>query len=457
MTTSLSSTESRERESGAPWGSSGRNPNLILRVLDRATRPPWLTVYAVLNLSLSLMIGVRHHVEVEGPIGPNGDIASGDFMAFYTGAVFVREGRGRELYDLTTQREYQLELTGPPNTQWQPYINPPMLAVALAPLAVLPYRHAYWAFTVLTLLAFVGSIVLLRPNLTYLARDRLTWLTTVILTASWLPLFRSMAGGQNSMFTVLLLVALYAGWRENRMILAGVALGLLSYKPQFGLLLGVAFLARGMWVALTAAGVTAVAHYALGAAFTGADWPLRMIDTLRLHRALEQQIFSTHFSILPTATHSLPAPIAAWVAAIGLGGVAILCVWLVRRVGPADARFPVLYGLLVCGTLLVSPHMQHYDVAILAIPALLTLDYCLSQGRRPSLIVRLLLAAGFLLYPVYHVSESIGFQPLFLWPVALFIWDWRLLVSSGSVSEGKAEEQEPGGATALHGAPAWHT
>ncbi len=64
-----------------------RRPNVILRVLDRATRPPWLTFYAVLNLSLSLMIGVRHHRAVEGPLGPGGDIASGDFMAFYTGAV----------------------------------------------------------------------------------------------------------------------------------------------------------------------------------------------------------------------------------------------------------------------------------------------------------------------------------------------------------------------------------
>lgn len=455
VTESRSLTDSRGRSpKEASPRSNRRRPNVILRVLDRATRPPWLTFYAVLNLSLSLMIGIRHHRAVEGPLGPEGDIASGDFMAFYTGAVFVGEGRGRELYDLAAQNEYQLELTGPPNTWWQPYINPPLFAVALAPLASLSYRYAYWTFAVLTLLAFIGSIVLLKPKLTHLARDRLTWFTTVALTASWLPLFRSIAGGQNTLFTILLLAGLYAAWRDERMILAGVMLGLLSFKPQFGLLLGVVFLARGMWVALTAAGATVVAHYAVGAVFVGVDWPLRMIETLRLHRTLEQEIFSNHVSILPTASYSLPGPLAVWVAAIGIAVVAIMCVWQARRIGPTDARFPVLYGLLICGTLLVSPHLQHYDVAILAIPTLLTLDYLLGQGRRPSLILRLLLAGGFLFYPIYRVGASIGFQPLFFWLVAAFIWEWTLLVSRQSANEPEEEHLEASVGNALHGAPA---
>jgi hypothetical protein len=401
------------------------------------------------------MIGVRHHRAVDGPIGPEGDIVSGDFMAFYTGAVFVHEGRGRELFDLATQRAYQLELTGPPNTQWQPYINPPLLAVALSPLTSLPYRYAYWAFSGLALLGFIGAMVLLKSKLTYLARDRLTWFTTLALTASWLPLFRSMASGQNSLFTIFLLVGLYAAaWKDNRMILAGVWLGLISYKPQFGLLLGVVFLARGMWLALTAAGVTAAAHYALGAVFMGADWPLRMMDTLRLHRTLEQQIFGNHISILPVASHSLPGPLAGWVAAIAIAGVAVLCVWQARRIGPTDGRFPVLYGLLICGTLLVSPHLQHYDVSILAIPTVLTLDYMLGQGRPPSLLLRLLLVFGFLFYPIYRIGASLGFQPLFLWLVAAFIWSWTVLAWRESGKGPEAGQHEANARNALHGAPA---
>ncbi len=451
---SPSSMEGRDSGSREDSSRAGRAPHLMLRVLDRATRPPVLTFLAVFNLSLSLMIAVRHHSTVEGPLGPDGNVAAGDFMAFYTGAMFVNQGRGRELYDLDRQRGYQLELTGPPNRKWQPYINPPLLATALAPLASLSYRYAYWSFAVLTLLAFIGSMALLKPKLAHLARDRLIWFTTLALTASWLPLFRSMAGGQNTLFTILLLVGLYAAWRDNRMILAGVALGLLSYKPQLGLLLGAVFLARGMWVSLMAAGATAAAHYAVGAFFMGADWPLRMIGALRLHRTLEQQIIANHFSILPTATHSLPGPLAVWVAAIGISGVAVLCVWQARRIEPTDHRFPVLYALLICGTLLVSPHLQHYDVAILAIPTLLTIDYLLGRGRPPSVIWRLLLTAGFLFYPIYQIGASIGFQPLFLWLVSVFIWDWMLLVSRQSAREMEVEQDESSAGNVLHGAPA---
>ena len=110
-------------------------------------------------------------------------------------------------------------------------------------------------------------MVLLRPKLPSLTRDRFAWFTTLALTASWLPLFRSMAAGQNSLFTIFLLAGLFAAWKDNRMILAGVWLGLISYKPQFGLLVGLVFLARGMWVALASAGATAAAHYALVARY----------------------------------------------------------------------------------------------------------------------------------------------------------------------------------------------
>lgn len=106
------------------------------------------------------------------------------------------------------------------------------------------------------------------------------------------------------------------------------------------------------------------------------------------------------------------------------------------------------------GTMLVSPHLQHYDVAILAIPTLLTLDYLLGQGRPPSVILRLMLAVCFLLYPIYRVGEFIGFQPLFLWLVAVFIWDWMLLVSRQSAMEPEGEQCEPSAGNALHGAPA---
>ena len=406
---------------------------LASRVLDRATRPPVLTLFAALNLVVSLTIAVDHLSSVRGVLGEDGTIVTGDFMAFYTGASFMREGDGRELYDLTAQYRYQMELAGPPNTKWQPYVNPPLLAVALAPLSALPYRYAYMGFAGLMMIAFVGVILLLKPELPALTRDRTTWVTALVLTASWLPLFRVIVGGQNTVLTLLLLTGIYVAWRGGRPVTAGVFLGLLTYKPQFALLMGLVFVARGMKTALAAAGVTAGAHYLLGAVFAGTDWPLTMLRSLRGYRLIEEENFSTHFSLLPTLSHSLPEAAAWLLAGVAITAVIVVVVRLARQIEPGDAGFPLLYGLVVAGGMLVSPHLQHYDVAILALPVLLCLDSLLKEGRVPGVPARLLLAAGFVLYPVYRLGEALGFQPLFLWLLAVFLWAWTLLRRAGPV------------------------
>ena len=406
---------------------------LASRVLDRATQPPVLTLFAVLNLVVSLTIAVNHLRSVQGVLGEDGSIVTGDFMAFYTGATFVRGGDGRELYDLTSQYRFQMELAGPPNTNWQPYVNPPLLAVALAPLSALPYRYAYMGFAGLMLLAFVGAIILLKPELPALTGDRLTWLTALLLTASWLPLFRAMVAGQNTVLTLLLLTGIYVAWRGSRPVLAGVFLGLLTYKPQFALLMGLVFVARGMKTALAAAGVTAGAHYLLGAVFAGPGWPLTMLRSLRGYRLVEEENVSTHFSLLPTLSHSVPEPAAWLLAGVAITAVIVVVVRFARQIEPGDAGFPLLYGLVVTGGMLVSPHLQHYDVAILALPVLLCLDSLLEEGRAPGVPARLLLAAGFVLYPAYRLGDTIGFQPLFLWLVAVFLWDWVLLRRAGPI------------------------
>jgi hypothetical protein len=33
-----------------------------------------------------------------------------------------------------------------------------------------------------------------------------------------------------------------------------------------------------------------------------------------------------------------------------------------------------------------------------------------------------MLALGYVGYPVYQLADAVGFQPLTLWPVLLFVW-----------------------------------
>ena len=104
----------------------------------------------------------------------------------------------------------------------------------------------------------------------------------------------------------------------------------------------------------------------------------------------------------------------------------------------------VAAALAITGTLLLSPYFQYYDAGVLVLPVLLGLDYTLQQGRQPSATLRLLLLAGYVLYPIYEVSRTIHFQPLLLWPVLIFIWLTRIL-SSPAASAQKAGETSPVG------------
>src|SRR5205085_2881237 len=69
-----------------------------------------------------------------------------DFIAFYTGGSFAREGRAAQLYNLSAvqsferslARRYGVELGGAMGPWW----NPPFYAWVFAPLSYLPFRAA---------------------------------------------------------------------------------------------------------------------------------------------------------------------------------------------------------------------------------------------------------------------------------------------------------------------------
>src|SRR5579883_2824123 len=84
-----------------------------------------------------------------------GRIAKGDpdFTVFYTAARMIREGHGRQLYDLSAQFQVQHEFA----TDWDirkgplPYIHPPFEALLFVPVSFLPYTRAFIAWELISL------------------------------------------------------------------------------------------------------------------------------------------------------------------------------------------------------------------------------------------------------------------------------------------------------------------
>jgi hypothetical protein len=393
--------------------------------LEKLTRQPALAIFSLLYASLVAFLGVEYLYDLEGPLSRESDrVVIGDFLAFQTGAEILAEGRGAALYDLRVQRAVQDRLAGKTFPEWQPYVNPPLLAIALRPLAGLGTLRAFRIFGAVMILAGLLGAAALVACVPTLVRSPLDGATVVLLSLSFHPLARTMFGGQNSPLTWALVNGSLWALQRRREWIAGLLLGLLGYKPQYLPLLALLLVAIGASRALAAVGAVGVLHYALGAFFAGPGWPLRMLAAMRQYGPMERaESLDTHFSLLPFFDFSiggLPGRVLAGTA------IAIVMAGLWRcapRVRPGSDDFPLLWSLVLVAGMLASPHLQYYDFAVLVLPVAVGLDRVVGTGRTPSLSLRLCLATLYLGYPwFYEAGDLLGFQPLTIWTLAIYGW-----------------------------------
>jgi hypothetical protein len=399
-------------------------------VADLATQLPCLAVFAALQTAGLAVTSVRYLLSLRGPLGTNGHLVTGDFMAFFTVAKMIRRGMGRSLYDLAVQRRVQTEIVGKELSYWIPYQNPPALALALAGVGALAYVHAFYVYVAGMVAAMTLTAVLLRPVLPEVLGRRGRWIVTVLLIATFQPVLRTMVGGQNTVLSLMLLAGLFASLQQRRAVRAGLFLGLLTYKPQLCSLATVFLALRGELRTLGTAATVAAAHYIIAAMPCGWSWPAALLRQFHAVRSLEfasKQNVRTHFSVWPVALSVAPAPWATLGAAIASLSV-VLCVGAsVRRHAAAPSSFALVFGMVVSGTLLISPHLQYYDAGLMVLPALLILTHLLRQDGVVGRGSRVALAVGYVAYPLHALGPTLGVQPLFFGLVAMFVWNAVLL------------------------------
>jgi hypothetical protein len=161
-------------------------------------------------------------------------------------------------YDTVTYQHVLTALLGPgyPGQKWS---CPPTVMLFAAPFGQLGYLPALLIWTVLNLFAFFavasGHIA-----------DRRTLLALMLCPAAAFCLM----SGQSSFLTAVMLTGIFA-FLDRRPLIAGVPIGLLTVKPQLGLLLPVVLVASGRWCVFTIAAVNALALAALTTALFDAQ------------------------------------------------------------------------------------------------------------------------------------------------------------------------------------------
>ena len=180
-------------------------------------------------------------------VGARG-IVGGDFLAFYTAGDFALKGDAAAAYDFAAfdaalKSRAPLEQVG---MMWQ---YPPAMFFLVAPFALLPYKLAYllWIFAGWSVLGWSLRNIGFRGE------------TLRILLCSSLCVSVFSYGQISTLTAGLLFLAAYNP--KARWLVAGIAAGLLTLKPQLGLLLPFAFLALGAWRTIgVACATTALIH-----------------------------------------------------------------------------------------------------------------------------------------------------------------------------------------------------
>lgn len=288
-------------------------------------------------------------------IGESG-VVGGDFLAFYTAGDFARAGEALAAYDYAAfdARLKELAPLEHLGMMWQ---YPPTMFFVTAPFALLPYKislflwSATWWMALLAALRTVGF-----HGKTFLLLGFSVLCVTVI------------DNGQVSMATAALLF-LSAYDPKRRWLVAGVAAGLLTIKPQLGLLLPIAYVAAGAWRTIAVAAVSAVLFHASSFFVFGAEgWLDFFAAAARLNAdatgpglltpPLGMTTLFGQLSIL-----GLPGAAPAQYAAAA--AVAVLVGWVWRRSGDPLGKAAVLCA----GALLATPYAYSYEMVVLLLPA----------------------------------------------------------------------------------------
>jgi len=334
-----------------------------------------LRLYPALLLVAMLLAFAWSLVRARNWVEPGGRIVGHDYLAFYMAGALVADGQAAALYSIPAQQAWQQRFMAPINPQWSGtclYLNPPHYAWAMSWLARLPYGLSLLTWWSLSLAAFAAAALIWRRWL-----EPQAWGVALLVAAASPAWMQALAGGQNSFLSLLILTGFCALLLNQRELAAGLVLALLGWKFQLmivpaALLLwqrrirGLLGLAVGSALTLgwTAAvmGPDALTSYARFAAGLGQLLETPGFDVYKQHS------WHGFFALLGRGWLS-PTVVRVLTAAASLATFALLLrIWRAGR-GPGSARL-VLSATLVA-TLLISPHLFHYDVVIAALPAVL--------------------------------------------------------------------------------------
>lgn len=327
---------------------------------DLARLSAWALLVGLATIPLGWIVlaqdGIRH----------TGIPLAADFTAYWTAARFAFAGAPLSAYDPAAMQAAQDALWPGRDFGYLGFYYPPGFLLLLAPLGSLTRETAALLFLALGGLAYGLALRPLLPRGGTVAA--LFAFPAVLVVLDY---------GQNGLLSAALL-GVAALCLDRRPALAGIAFGLLAYKPQLGLLVPLLLIAAGRWRCFSWASATVLAVVAAATAGFGPEiWTAFLRNSAHARAQLEQGLvdygrMASLYAALRMAGFGAGVGFAVQgVAALIAAGVVV---GLARRV--ADGR--ALVALVVAAIPFSVPYFYEYDAVILAVP----MAWLLAEGAR---------------------------------------------------------------------------
>jgi arabinofuranan 3-O-arabinosyltransferase len=299
-----------------------------------------------------------------------GRLLSTDFVNVYAAGKFALSGAPVSAYDWPTHKAMEVRVLGYDFTGYYGWHYPPFYLFVAAALAASPYAVAHAGWSAVSFVPFVAAV-----------RTSAAGNTGYLLAISAPALVGNVLIGQNGFLTAAL-IGFTLAFLEKRPVLAGICLGLLTYKPHFGILFPVALAAAGYWRAFFAAAVTAgalaaasIAAYGIEPWLAFARWlPVTSQAFLSDGRA-EIEKMQSLFALSRTIG---AAEWIAWSAQIALTGAIAVAIWTIWK--SRDHAYELKAAALGIGVLLATPYIYLYDMVTITIPIAFLIALGMSRG-----------------------------------------------------------------------------
>ncbi len=303
-----------------------------------------------------------------GSIGLNYIAPGSDWMIIYGALRLAVSGHFALMLDMDGFTSYINTTFAhwlPQTITYRPWVYPPGFLVLLLPFLPLGFMGSYMAFQVVGA-AVLATALLYRPD----SRSNARFIALAALTCPAASV--NVVDGQCSFLVVGFLVL---GFRllEGRALLAGLVFGLLSFKPQFALMVPVALLALRQWRAMIGAILSASTLAVASAAMFGPQLWLWWLDRAAFSYrnsgsqwASIERLWGNSVYACAALMHATPTlALALQICAIGLAASFTYTAYRSRL--SDDVRLAVL----LAATLLAAPHFSTYDTVLLAVAGLL--------------------------------------------------------------------------------------